>query len=416
MGIVLLLGALAHAQLGNLSVVQFAGAPSGACTNYQVGLNTATGDYYDCVAATWLKVGPSGGTGTITGVTAGTGLTGGGSSGSVTVSLTSPVVIANGGTNSTATPGTNALMLFNGSAIIGSSTATDNGTTLGYTGTGGITAPQITVTGTSGGQLSIIQGVTNQPPASGIGLETAASVASGFQYIFPNAPAAGVLTGTIVATPPSATCAVTSGALTACSTGFAAGSATSSLGYAKAPPCAISTTGGYTTQATCTTTVSGTYPNLIPTGFTVVNPGAGYTGTVTATVPGAGPVNLRSVQAVFTWNCHLSASLGALANNCQFTTPSNGITVTGFEVYAVTAANTCTTYPVVQVQDTTASAEVGSFAITFTSGTNSYTQVSGSTAVTGGHKIAIRINTAAASCTTTPAGVDATVSYSMTQY
>ena len=44
-----------------------------------------------------------GGTGTITGVTAGTGLTGGGTSGDVTLALSTPVSVANGG-NGTATP------------------------------------------------------------------------------------------------------------------------------------------------------------------------------------------------------------------------------------------------------------------------------------------------------------------------
>ena len=44
---------------------------------------------------------PTPGVGTITGVTAGTGLSGGGTSGTVTVSLTAPVSVANGGTNAT---------------------------------------------------------------------------------------------------------------------------------------------------------------------------------------------------------------------------------------------------------------------------------------------------------------------------
>lgn len=46
----------------------------------------------------------SGGAGTITGVTAGTGLTGGGTAGSVSLALTTPVAIANGGTGTTSLP------------------------------------------------------------------------------------------------------------------------------------------------------------------------------------------------------------------------------------------------------------------------------------------------------------------------
>ncbi len=51
-----------------------------------------------------------GASGTITGVTAGTGLTGGGTTGSITVALSTPVSVANGGTNSTTALGNSRLM------------------------------------------------------------------------------------------------------------------------------------------------------------------------------------------------------------------------------------------------------------------------------------------------------------------
>ncbi|MBI3996561.1 MAG: hypothetical protein HY352_02770 [Candidatus Omnitrophica bacterium] len=51
------------------------------------------------------QIATSGGGGTITGVTAGTGLTGGGTTGDVTVSLSTPVTVANGGTGSTTAGG-----------------------------------------------------------------------------------------------------------------------------------------------------------------------------------------------------------------------------------------------------------------------------------------------------------------------
>lgn len=71
---------------------------------------------------------PAAGTGTITEVVAGTGLTGGGVSGSVTVSLSTPIAVADGGTG-TATPG---LVAGTGISVTGS--WPDQ--TINYTGAG----------------------------------------------------------------------------------------------------------------------------------------------------------------------------------------------------------------------------------------------------------------------------------------
>jgi hypothetical protein len=86
------------------------------------------------------------GGGTIAGVTAGTGLTGGGTSGTVTVSLTTPVAIANGGTGSVTAPA--ALASLGG--ISGNQTITLSGAVSG-TGTTAITATLATVPIASGG-------------------------------------------------------------------------------------------------------------------------------------------------------------------------------------------------------------------------------------------------------------------------
>lgn len=152
-------------------------------------------------------------------------------------------------------------------------------------------------------------------------------------------------------------------------------------------------------------------PTSIPTGYFWTVPGAQAAGDSFLGVNSSGVATYNVVTA--TWSCHLSNALTSNVNSCQFTTPAFGITVKGFDVYAVTAANTCTTFPTVQVQDVTASAIVGSFSVPFTNGTNSYAQVTGSTAVTASHVLAIRTQIAANTCTTTPAGVDVTVTYTL---
>jgi hypothetical protein len=74
----------------------------------------------------------------------------------------------------------------------------------------------------------------------------------------------------------------------------------------------------------------------------------------------------------------------------------------------------CTTYPTFQVWDGNgAGAEVGSYSITLTSGTNFYGQVTGSTNVAVGHPLRIKVTTAASGCSTNAGGLVATVTYQM---
>ena len=72
-----------------------------------------------------------------------------------------------------------------------------------------------------------------------------------------------------------------------------------------------------------------------------------------------------------------------------------------------------TTYPVLQVWDGTTGAEVGSYSTTFSSGTNFYTQVTGSSNVASGHPLRFKITTAAAGCTTNAGAIVATITYQM---
>lgn len=113
--LVLLMPMLALGQ-GNTITRTGAGAPpsgAGQCAFIQFYVNSSNADLYDCQVSTWVKVGTSGG---------------GGISGSGTA---------------------NTLAKFTGTTAVGDSLATDDGTTLGYTGTGGISVSGTTaITGT----------------------------------------------------------------------------------------------------------------------------------------------------------------------------------------------------------------------------------------------------------------------------
>jgi hypothetical protein len=111
------------------------------------------------------------------------------------------------------------------------------------------------------------------------------------------------------------------------------------------------------------------------------------------------------------WSCPVAGTT-AVTQYCNWTVPA-GLTVTGFDLAASTAAAGCTTYPVLQVWDGTAGAELGSYSTTFTTGTNFYTQVTGSSNVTSGHQLRFKITTASAGCTTNAAGIVGTITYQM---
>ena len=61
LGLLLALGASAHAQGGNTITIAFPGVPSGSCSFVMTGLNAANGDYYDCLTGAWFKINGGGG-------------------------------------------------------------------------------------------------------------------------------------------------------------------------------------------------------------------------------------------------------------------------------------------------------------------------------------------------------------------
>ena len=112
------------------------------------------------------------------------------------------------------------------------------------------------------------------------------------------------------------------------------------------------------------------------------------------------------------WTCPVAGATTTGVSYCNWTLPA-GLTITGFDLAASTAPAGCTTYPTLQVWDGTANAEVGSYSIGMTSGTNFYTQVTGNTNVTAGHLLRVKVTTGGAGCSTSPAGIVAVVTYQM---
>jgi hypothetical protein len=164
---------------------------------------------------------------------------------------------------------------------------------------------------------------------------------------------------------------------------------------------------------TCTTITSAYVDSTI-----AVTASPALTGTPSAPTAAAGDNSTKIATTAYvraehysTWSCPVAGTT-AVTQYCNWTVPT-GITVTGFDLAASTAAAGCTTYPVLQVWDGTAAAEVGSYSTAFTTGTNFYTQVTGSANVTSGHQLRLKITAAAAGCTTNAGGIVATVTYQM---
>jgi hypothetical protein len=155
---------------------------------------------------------------------------------------------------------------------------------------------------------------------------------------------------------------------------------------------------------------TGTAANLsgtpaLPSGTTATTLSAGDNSTKLATT-----AYVKS-ETYLSWTCPVAGSTAA-SQNCNWTLPAS-LSITGFDFAANTAPAGCTTYPVVQVWDGTAAAEVGSYSIALSSGTSFYTQVTGNANVASGHLLRIKVTTAAAGCSTNAGGMVATVTYQM---
>lgn len=177
--------------------------------------------------------------------------------------------------------------------------------------------------------------------------------------------------------------------------------------------------GEYSTGITANGTAncaSSTYV-LIPT---ISDPGAtasnlslfGTTTQIQAHINGGSVVTvLRKDTNYATWGpCPIAATTG-VTQYCSWTIPA-GITVTGLDVWVNGLPAGCSTYAIIQAQDETAGAEIGSFGLTL-SASNSQLSTTGSTAVTSGHVLTFKVATAAAGCSGNASNVTATITYQM---
>jgi hypothetical protein len=115
-----------------------------------------------------------------------------------------------------------------------------------------------------------------------------------------------------------------------------------------------------------------------------------FSGTPTAPTANAGDNSGKLATTAYvknevqlTWSCPVAGST-IVSQNCNWTIPAGGVTITGFDFAANSAPAGCTTYATVQLWDGYGSgAEVGSYSITMTSTNNFYSQVTGSANAAG---------------------------------
>jgi hypothetical protein len=178
-------------------------------------------------------------------------------------------------------------------------------------------------------------------------------------------------------------------------------------------------------QANGTPNCSSSTYVLIPT---ITDPGAtasnlslfGTTTQIQAHVNGGSVVTvLRKDTAYMTWGpCNLGTTyLAGITQYCSWTLPA-GVTVVQMDVWENVLPVSCSTYPVLVLQNESLGSPVSGFSLTLNSTTTSgtsYYNVTGSTAVPSGAVLTFKISTAANGCSgsTTPNNVTATITYQM---
>jgi hypothetical protein len=167
----------------------------------------------------------------------------------------------------------------------------------------------------------------------------------------------------------------------------------------------MTATGGFVGNASTASNLSGT--PTVPNGTLATTQTAGDNSQKLATT-----AYVRN-EAQLAWTCPVAGATTSGVSYCNWTLPA-AVTITQFDLALSTAPAGCTTYPTLQVWDGKANAEVGSFSIsTSSTGGNFYPVVTGSTNLAAGEYLRVKVTTGGSGCTTTPAGIVATVTYQM---
>ncbi len=116
-----------------------------------------------------------------------------------------------------------------------------------------------------------------------------------------------------------------------------------------------------------------------------------------------------------TWFGSFAGTFGTSANNSlgAIWTPSAAISMTRLDIAIGTAPAGCSTYPVIGVYDSTASAWLKT--VTLAAGTYSYRNGVTGLSVATGDNLSMGVQTAGVGCTTNPGTAQLTVEYSMNQ-
>ncbi len=117
----------------------------------------------------------------------------------------------------------------------------------------------------------------------------------------------------------------------------------------------------------------------------------------------------------FTWFGYFGGTFGTSTNNSlgSIWSPTAAVNMTRLDIAIGAAPSGCTTYPVIGIYDSTASAWLKT--VTLASGTYSYRNAVSGVSIAAGHNLSMGVQTAGVGCTTSPGSAQLTMEYTMNQ-